>query len=154
MSRRVFINGEGVKLIAVNWGDISSFDMYDNFKHTNYYALTAAAEKIVQDTEEYVPKKTGALRRSAKVVENKKGDNRFVIEYSRRIKLGKFGPTVEAASDLYQGVNPSTGGFIVNWTTSGTGPFWFEEARGEHIYDWVETFGKKFAREFINYGKK
>lgn len=112
--------------------------IYDNIQKSTDVALYEMALKVVNDTEQFVPMKTGALRQSAEL---KRGENKTIeITYSRVIPNGK-----EIADLLYAGLN-SNEQPVKNWTTAGTGGYWLEVSEEENLPEWIDYF-KERTRE-------
>ena len=121
----------------------------------NDEALNYIGEEIKYDTEEYVPMDTGMLRNSATVSAAHGGE--MEIQYSRLITYEDSDGnvhTIDGAEWVYNGLNPVrselSGGSvpIINYTTPGTGPFWFERATEEHLKEWKKEFTFKFIDSF------
>lgn len=120
-----------------------SFDankIYDQIQKSTDVALYEMAEKVVEDTEQFVPMKTGALRDSA-TIESATKQGGIQISYERVIPNG-----VDVAPWLYNGLYYKTEQPVKNWTTPGTGGFWLEESEDNNLDEWVEYF-KQRTRE-------
>ena len=118
--------------------DFNPHKIYDNIQKSTDVALYEMAEKLIDDTEQFVPMRTGALRQSATIV--KKGKSEIEIEYSRVIPNGD-----DIADLLYEDLN-ARGNPVQNWTTAGTGGHWLEISEEENLADWIEYF-KQRTRE-------
>jgi len=110
--------------------------IYDEIQKSTDVALYELADKVIEDTEQFVPMKTGALRQSAEVNKLSR-QNGIEITYSRVIPNGE-----EIADLLYQGLN-SRGNPVRNWTTDGTGGFWLEISEEENLDDWIDYFRER-----------
>lgn len=147
----------GAKLVTFGWVDIKE-SLDKKSKQANLDALAVVAERVIQDTEPFVPKKTGRLRSSATVVSLDKDG--CEIQYSRPLYVesreGLASVNTEFAGDaaeyLYEGINPVTGKAIQNWTTAGTGGFWFEVSKEENQDDWYSEFTRDWIRSFTKRG--
>lgn len=128
---------------------------------SNNAALSILAPIIIDDTEHFVPMRTGQLRQSAyKNIEltgrRAYTDAQLSINYSRRIKhftenTASGGvDTKEGAPDLYHGKNPIRGNYISdeNWTTPGTGGYWIKKSIEENSDRWVKQFGSNYVEMF------
>jgi hypothetical protein len=111
--------------------------IYSEIQKSTDVALYEMAEKIIDDTEQFVPMKTGALRQSAKVEKLRKHGG-IEISYERIIPSG-----VDVAPWLYNGLYYKTEQPVKNWTTPGTGGFWLEESEEENLEDWIEYFRER-----------
>lgn len=110
--------------------------IYSEIQKSTDVALYEMAEKVVSDTEQFVPMKTGALRDSA-TIEKMGKHNGIEISYERVIPTG-----ADITELLYNGLN-SKGFPVQNWTTAGTGGFWLEESEDENLQDWIEYFRER-----------
>jgi len=110
--------------------------IYDEIQKSTDVALYELADKVIEDTEQFVPMKTGALRQSAEVNKLSR-QNGIEITYSRVIPNGD-----DIADLLYQGLN-SMGNPVKNWTTDGTGGFWLEISEEENLDDWIDYFRER-----------
>lgn len=110
--------------------------IYDEIQKSTDVALYELADKVIEDTEQFVPMKTGALRQSAEVNKLSRQDG-IEITYSRVIPNGD-----DIADLLYQGLN-SRGNPVRNWTTDGTGGFWLEISEEENLDDWIDYFRER-----------
>jgi hypothetical protein len=110
--------------------------IYNEIQKSTDVALYEMAEKVIEDTEQFVPMKTGALRQSAEINKLSRGSG-IEITYSRVI------PNGDDISDLlYAGLN-SRGTPVKNWTTDGTGGYWLEVSEEENLDDWIEYFRER-----------
>lgn len=110
--------------------------IYDEIQKSTDVALYELADKVIEDTEQFVPMKTGALRQSAEVNKLSRQDG-IEITYSRVIPNGD-----NIADLLYQGLN-ARGNPVRNWTTDGTGGFWLEISEEENLDDWIDYFRER-----------
>ncbi|MBO4543879.1 MAG: hypothetical protein J5725_11955 [Bacteroidales bacterium] len=118
--------------------DFDPQKIYGNIQKSTDVALYEVAEKVIEDTEQFVPMKTGALRQSATI--EGKGSDHITISYSRVIPNG-----VDIADLLYEGKN-ARGTPVQNWTTPGTGGYWLEISEDGNLDSWIEHF-KQRTRE-------
>lgn len=110
--------------------------IYNEIQKSTDVALYEMAEKVIEDTEQFVPMKTGALRQSAEINKLSRGSG-IEITYSRVIPNG-----ADIADLLYKGKN-SRGTYVENWTTAGTGGLWLEVSEERNLNDWIEEFREK-----------
>lgn len=113
--------------------------IYDNIQKSTDVALYEVGEKIIEDTEPFVPKKTGRLRNSATVERSSKASG-IEISYERVLPNGD-----DITSNLYAGLN-SRGTPVRKWTTPGTGGYWLEKSEASNLPDWIDYF-KQRTRE-------
>ena len=110
--------------------------IYNEIQESTDVTLYELADKVIEDTEQFVPMKTGALRQSAEVNKLSRQDG-IEITYSRVIPNGD-----DIADLLYQGLN-ARGNPVRNWTTDGTGGFWLEISEEENLDDWIDYFRER-----------
>lgn len=82
------------------------------------YSMT---NQMLADMNNYVPLENDSLRMSGHVE-----DNRFLVW-----------DTPYAAAQFTGWINGSP---VVNYTTPGTGPYWDQVARGNHLKDWKHAY--------------
>lgn len=119
--------------------DFDPHKIYDNIQKSTDVALYEVGEKIIEDTEQFVPMKTGVLRASAEIT-NKSHDD-IEISYERIVPDG-----TDVTMPLYEGVYYKTGMPVKHWTTPGTGGFWLENSEEANEMFWIEYF-KERTRE-------
>ena len=95
-------------------------------------ALAVVVENVRSDTEKYVPKRSGNLRRSVDTSRGEEG----LITWNAVDKKGRG-----YAAYVYR--MPQS----VNWTTAGTGPRWVERAANT---GGLERWGKMAAEVLKN----
>lgn len=119
-----------------------------SLSRANKKALSEMAYEIIYDTNEFVPMRTGMLRRSATI--EKASRSGIEISYSRPITRGLQNPVSGevAVERLYGGLNAVTELPVLNWTTPGTGGNWFGESANEHMSEWIDHFTYTWMRTF------
>ena len=110
--------------------------IYDSIQKSTDVALYEIGDKIIEDTEPFVPKKTGVLRQSATVERLSKADG-IEISYERVLSNGD-----DITSNLYAGLN-SKGTPVQRWTTQGTGGYWLEKSEAANLPNWVDYFRER-----------
>lgn len=92
-------------------------------------AVTAIAQGVVRDSEPFIPKREGNLRKT--------GETESDYEEGK-VRYGSA--SVPYAAPQYD----APGGW--SYTTPGTGPRWFDEAQAKHMKQWLAE-GKKAVKE-------
>lgn len=127
------------------------FTKKDFLHKANYDALRFISNEMLQDTNQFVPKRTGRLRKNG-VVENLTKDG-FELVWHRQI-LKKDGTLEKNAAELlYEGINPETDNPVKNWTTkapdgSDAGGNWVEKSKAFYLSTWQGKYKKSFTESF------
>lgn len=106
--------------------------IYENIQKSTDVSLDELGEKILEDTEDFVPMKTGALRASAEVTH--KDRNGIEITYERLVD------GTDITETLYQGHAYPSNLPVKHWTTEGTGGYWLYRAEENYMDSWISYF--------------
>lgn len=111
-------------------------------------------EQVVADCEPYVPFRQGALRGSVGFPKGIYGDEiEYNTPYAHYMYVGEvYGPNIpikDAQGNLIGWISPpkkNATGKPLKYHTPGTSSKWFEEAKRQHLADWIkivkETVGE------------
>lgn len=91
-----------------------------NHKRAMFYMLEG---QVLADMNNYVPLEEDSLRMSGHV------DDHETLVWDTPYALAQF-------------VGVIHGGTVHNYTTPGTGPYWDEVAKGNHMDDWTNAYLK------------